>query len=164
VPNQRSCGSTGPSQHRHDRHLCEGGGVTTRRRRPPFPGGRGITSFAKTLSDRVEGFITIRRSLGYSFQKQASVLRALVRYVEAEQIDGPMTQELALNFVFSRDGTTNGRAIRHSVVRRFAEYLVIYDPQTEALDSKALPKRSFLMCLRHICVRDSQHRERLSKT
>jgi hypothetical protein len=99
-----------------------------------------MTSFAKTLSDRVEGFITIRRSLGYSFQKQASVLRALVRYVEAEQIDGPMTQELALNFVFSRDGTTNGRAIRHSVVRRFAEYLVIYDPQTEALDSKALPK------------------------
>jgi len=99
-----------------------------------------MTSFAKTLADRVEGFTILRRSLGYSFQKQVSVLRALVRYVEAEQIDGPLTQELALNFVFSWDGTANGRAIRYGVVRRFAEYLAIYDPRTEALDPKALPR------------------------
>lgn len=87
APNQRDRGSTGPSQHRYDRHLCEGGGAATRRRRPPIPGRCGITSFAKTLADRVEAFTTLRRSLGYSFQKQASVLRALVRYVETEHID-----------------------------------------------------------------------------
>jgi len=45
-----------------------------------------MTSFAKTLAHRVEGFITLRRSLGYSCQKQASILRALVRYVAAEQL------------------------------------------------------------------------------
>jgi hypothetical protein len=33
---------------------------------------------------------------------------------------------------------------------------------TESEDPRA--NRSFLMCLRHICVRDSQHRERLYKT
>jgi integrase len=99
-----------------------------------------MTSFAKTLAHRVEGFITLRRSLGYSFQKQASILRALVRYVVAEQVDGPLTREMALNFVFSWDGTANGRAIRHGVVRRFAEYLAIYDPQTAVLDPRALPR------------------------
>jgi integrase len=99
-----------------------------------------MTSFAKALADRVDAFITLRRSLGYSFQKQASILRALVRYVVAEQVDGPLTQEMALNFVFSWEGTANGRAIRHGVVRRFAEYLAIYDPQTAMLDPRALPR------------------------
>ena len=28
----------------------------------------------------------------------------------------------------------NGRAIRYGVLRRFCEYLAIYDPRTEALD------------------------------
>jgi integrase len=99
-----------------------------------------MTNFAKTLNDRAEGYIALRQSLGYSFQKQASTLRALVRYVEAEHIDGPLTQETALNFVLSWDGTANGRAIRHGVARRFAEYLALYDPQTETLDAKALPR------------------------
>ena len=99
-----------------------------------------MSTFTKTLNDRVEGYIALRQSLGYSFQKQASTLRALVRYVEAEHIDGPLTQETALNFVLSWDGTANGRAIRHGVARRFAEYLALYDPQTETLDPKALPR------------------------
>ena len=53
-----------------------------------------------------------------------------------------LTQETALDFVFSWDGTANGRAIRYGVVRRFAEYLAIYDPQTAALDPRALPRSS----------------------
>jgi integrase len=99
-----------------------------------------MSSFAKTLADRVEDYITLRRSLGYSFHKQASTLRALVRYVDVEQIDGPLTQEMALNFVLSWDGTANGRVIRYGVARCFAEYLAIYDPLTEALDPKVLPR------------------------
>ena len=99
-----------------------------------------MSSFAKTLTDRVEDYITLRRSLGYSFHKQASILRALVRYVEAEQIDGPLTQEMALNFVLSWDGTANGRVVRYGVARCFAAYLAIYDPRTEAFDPKVLPR------------------------
>jgi integrase len=99
-----------------------------------------MSSFTMALADRVEGYIILRRSLGYSFLKQAATLRTLVRYVEAEQIDGPLTQEMTLNFVISSNGTANGRAIRYGVVRRFAEYLAIYDPRTEALDRKALPR------------------------
>ena len=79
--------------------------------------------FAEELAGRVEGYIALRRSLGYAFQKQAATLRALARYVEAKEIEGPLTRDLALNFILSWEGTANGRAIRHEVIRRFCEYL-----------------------------------------
>ena len=99
-----------------------------------------MSSFAKTLADKVEGYIALRRSLGYAFQKQASTLRALAQYVEASRSDGPLTGRLVLDFVIAWQGTANGRAIRHSVIRRFCEYLTIYDARTEALDRRALPR------------------------
>jgi integrase len=99
-----------------------------------------MSSFARTLAIKVEDYVTLRRSLGYAFRKQAATLRALVRYAKVEQLDGPFTRDMALNFVFSWEGTANGRAIRHGVVRRFCEYLAIYDPRTEALDPRALPR------------------------
>jgi len=99
-----------------------------------------MSGFASMFGDRVAAYIALRRSLGYSFRKQASILHALTRYIEAERIDGPLTRETALNFVLSWNGTANGRAVRHGVARRFAEYLAIHDPRTEVLDSKALPR------------------------
>jgi integrase len=99
-----------------------------------------VNPFANTLADRVEGYIALRRSLGYAFQKQARILRALVRYVEAGRLDGPLTRDMAINFLFSWEGTANGRAIHHGILRRFYEYLAIYDTRTEALDPRALPR------------------------
>jgi integrase len=99
-----------------------------------------MSSFTWLLATKVEGYITLRRSLGYSFHKQAATLRALAQYVEAERLDGPLTREMALKFLISWKGTANGRAIRHGVIRRFCEYLAIYDPRTEALDPRALPR------------------------
>lgn len=99
-----------------------------------------MSTFAKTLADRVEGYITLRRSLGYVFRKQAAILRALVRYVEAGQLDGPLTRDMAIKFIFSWEGTANGRAIHHGILRRFCEYLAVYDARTEALDPRALPR------------------------
>ncbi|MGH7074075.1 MAG: tyrosine-type recombinase/integrase [Stellaceae bacterium] len=99
-----------------------------------------MSTFAKTLANRVEGYIALRRSLGYAFQKQASILRALARYVEARQLDGPLTRGLAIAFIFSWEGTANGRAVHHAILRRFCEYLAIYDARTEALDPRALPR------------------------
>ena len=99
-----------------------------------------MSSFARALAIKVEDYVTLRRSLGYAFQKQAATLRALVQYAKVGQLDGPLTRDIALNFVFSWEGTANGRAIRHGVVRRFCEYLAIYDPRTEALDPRALPR------------------------
>ena len=77
---------------------------------------------------------------GYAFKKQAATLRAFVRQVESEQLGGPLTKGMALNFVLSFTGAANGRAIRHGVLRRFCEYLAVYDARTEALDRRALPR------------------------
>jgi hypothetical protein len=87
-----------------------------------------MSDFATTLADRVEAYIALRRSLGYSLKNQATILHALVRYIEREALDGPLTRAMALDFVLSWNGTANGRAVRYGVVRRFATYLAIYDP------------------------------------
>jgi len=99
-----------------------------------------MSSFARVLAERVESYIALRRSLGYAFKKSATILRALAQYVEAEGLDGPLTPDLAVSFVLSWDGTANGRAIRHGVVRRFCDYLAIYDGRTKALDPRTFPR------------------------
>jgi integrase len=45
-----------------------------------------------------------------------------------------------LGFIFSWEGTANGRAIHYGIVRRFSDYLAVFDPGTELLDAKALPR------------------------
>ncbi len=99
-----------------------------------------MSVFAKMLADTAQRYIELRHSLGYAFKKQAATLRAFVRHVESEQLDGPLTKAMALKFVLSFTGAANGRAIRHGVLRRFCEYLVVYDARTEALDRRALPR------------------------
>ena len=37
-----------------------------------------MSGFATILADRVEAYIALRRSLGYSLKKQAAILRSLV--------------------------------------------------------------------------------------
>jgi len=99
-----------------------------------------MTSFAAFLGEKVEHYIELRRSLGYAFDKQAGTLRAFVHHVERVALDAPATQTMALDFVLSFDGATNSRAIRHGVLRRFYEYLAVYDPRTEALERRAFAR------------------------
>jgi integrase len=99
-----------------------------------------MTTFAGFLAEKVERYIDQRRALGYAFTKQAGALRAFVGYVERAELDGPLTQTMALNFVLSFGGAANSRAIRHGVLRRFCEYLAVYDPRTEALERKAFSR------------------------
>jgi integrase len=99
-----------------------------------------MTAFAYELAHQVAGYVALRRSLGYAFIKQAAVLQALVRHVEAERLDGPLTRAMAIGFVLAWNGTANGRAIRHAVIRRFGEYLAIHDPRTEAIDARTFPR------------------------
>ena len=51
-----------------------------------------MTIFAGFLSEKVERYIELRRSLGYAFDKQAGTLRAFVRHVERAELDGPATR------------------------------------------------------------------------
>ena len=99
-----------------------------------------MSPFAKALATRVEGYIALRHSLGYAFEKQAAVLRAFARFVEASGLDGPLTREMAASFILSWEGTANGRAVHHRILCRFCEYFAIYDGRTEALDPRAFSR------------------------
>ena len=99
-----------------------------------------MSTFSSRLSKHVEAYVALRRSLGFSLSKQAAILRALVAYVDGGQLDGPLCRQTVLGFIGSWAGTANGRAVRYGVVRRFSEYLAIFDPRTDALDPKAFPR------------------------
>jgi integrase len=99
-----------------------------------------MTAFTTFLREKLERYIALRRSLGYTFNKQAGTLRAFVRYVERSQLDAPATRTMALDFVLSFRGAANSRAVRHGVLRRFYEYLAVYDPGTEALERRVFSR------------------------
>src|SRR5215211_367372 len=99
-----------------------------------------MNDFARALATRIESYIELQRSLGYVFRKQAATLRAFLQFVEKAQLEGPLTQQMALDFVCSCGATANCRAVRYAVLRRFAEYLAVYDPRTQPLDPRALPR------------------------
>lgn len=99
-----------------------------------------MNAFSVKLGEHAEAYVALRRGLGFSLAKQAAILRALVDYVDAEQIDGPLCRRTVLGFIYSWEGTANGRAVRYGVVRRFTDYLAIFEPDTERLDPKAFPR------------------------
>lgn len=101
-----------------------------------------MNEFPQRLGAMVDQYIALRRSLGYAFQSQAATLGVFRKYVEDSDFAGPFTQEMALKFVsFVGEGKTgNYRARGYAVVRRFAEYLSVYDPQTEVLDPRVFPR------------------------
>jgi integrase len=99
-----------------------------------------MNDFLQMLASKLEEYIELRRSLGYAFRKQAATLRIFLRYVEDSGTMGPLTQDMAIAFALSVDGSGNCRARRYAVLRRFAEYLSVYDTHTETLDPHVLPR------------------------
>jgi len=97
------------------------------------------------LQSRPTGAVTnpvgeLRRSLGLGFRKQGATLRRFQRYVAASRLEGPLTQDMALAFSLASSGTGNGRECRYGVIRRFSEYLAIFDPRTQRLEPRVLPR------------------------
>jgi len=99
-----------------------------------------MSDFADLLAAKIGDYIRLRRALGHTFDVQAATLMAFHRFVARQDHPGPLTGELALSFVLGCDVTPNVRAKRYGVLRRFAEYLAIFAPQTAVLDPQALPR------------------------
>ena len=99
-----------------------------------------MSALARLLADRIQRYVQLRRSLGYDYRKQAATLLAFCRFVENTGNSGPLTQKLVLAFIVSCDVTPNVRAWRYGVVKNFADYLSVFDPRTEALAPRALPR------------------------
>lgn len=96
--------------------------------------------FPGRLAARIGDYIRLRRSLGHAFKVQAATLEAFHRFVARQHHPGPLRGDLCLAFVLASDVTPSVRARRHAVLRRFAEYLAIFEPATEVLDAQALPR------------------------
>ncbi len=91
----------------------------------------------------IASYIALQRKLGLQFRRQGEVLSAFDRYVRQRDYRGPLTQELALAYAtHNRKISTNETAYRYQFVRRFADYLVVFEPRTPRLDPKALRKSS----------------------
>lgn len=90
-----------------------------------------MTAFAQLLGEKAERYIELRHFPRLRLQ-QASVGRA--------QLDAPATRTMALDFVLSFSGGANSLAIRHGVLRRFYEYLAVYEARTDGLECRAFPR------------------------
>lgn len=99
-----------------------------------------MSAFACQLADHINRYVQLRRSLGYAFEAQAATLRAFARFVQKGADAGPLTQQQVLTFVLGCNVTANVRARRYAVLKNFADYLSVFDPRTEALDPRMLPR------------------------
>jgi len=81
-----------------------------------------------TLSTDLEGYLRLRRSLGYKLERAGKVLADFVDYAEAAGADHVLT-ELAVSWALQTSNPdSNWRAGRLGTVRCFARYLHAVDP------------------------------------
>ncbi len=100
-----------------------------------------MKSFQSVIAEYLVAYITLRRALGFQFERQVSALRAFDSYLVQRDNPQPLTQEMVLDFATADPSSSaDKRARRYNVVRRFCEYLATYDSKAPALDPKALPR------------------------
>jgi len=91
------------------------------------------------FADHLSSFIELRQLCGYKFKAQADILLYFDRYLCKISYKGLLTQELALRFATSKlTLSKNECAQRYQVVRHFADYLSIFEPETPRLDHSVL--------------------------
>jgi integrase len=84
-----------------------------------------------TMTEKVDTYLSFRRSLGFLLRTEGVVLRQFAAYADAAGHRGPLTTELALRW--ARDTASTDRlcwARRLEVVRCFARHLAATEPGT----------------------------------
>ncbi len=95
----------------------------------------------KPLRYAVEGYINMRRGLGYKLKYESKALTDFVSFLEREGSDH-ITTKLALNWsTMPKNVQLNWWARRLSMVRCFAKYMNTIDPKTEIPPLDLLPSR-----------------------
>lgn len=93
------------------------------------------------LADHVEGYLRLRRALGYKLERAGHLLPKLVTYLEAAE-SPTLTTELAIAFArLPANARPNHWAARLAVVRGFARYLQTVEPATEVPPAGVFPAR-----------------------
>ena len=86
----------------------------------------------KTFSEAVEVYLKERRSMGYSLERRGEQLCNFAKYADKIGHKGPLTTELALQWVrLPQKCQVNYWAQRLSTIRVFAKYMQLLDPKTQ---------------------------------
>ncbi|MEJ2292751.1 MAG: tyrosine-type recombinase/integrase [Deinococcales bacterium] len=94
------------------------------------------------LSSALEDYLSLRRSMGFKFERPAKLLAQFVAYCEAAGAT-TVTIQLAVGWaMLPQGGNPNWPAQRLSVVRGFAKHLALFDERTEIPPTDLLPGRS----------------------
>jgi integrase len=91
----------------------------------------------KSMLDWVREYVGHRRQMGYKLQEAEGLLIHFAEYVEGSGHQGPLTTEVALRWVQLVEDK-NYQHSRFEMVRSFAKYLAIYEPQTEVPSRRIL--------------------------
>ena len=81
---------------------------------------------------RAKEYLAYRRDLGFELRKREPLLLQFAQYVDQAGHQGPLTTQLAVHWArLPAQASPRYWAIRLDVVRGFARYLAIFDPDTE---------------------------------
>jgi integrase len=99
--------------------------------------------FTSRFAVTIRQYIQLMRHLGRLFGIEEGHLLAFDAFCVRRHHEGPLTQQLALDFAYSvADLGSQQYAKRYAIIRGFAHYLANYEPQTESLDPHAVPVKA----------------------
>jgi len=113
---------------------------------------------ASRFAEKINEYIAFMQGLGRSFRVEGCCLRSFDAFCLRKGYDGPLTQAVALEYVYATTGVrTIQYAKRYRWLRDFATYLAAFEPETEVIDPHAIavkPER----CLAHIYTEEELRR------
>ncbi len=96
-------------------------------------------TFRSVFADHIGNFIKMRKGLGYKCKEDSRILYLFDQYAFERSCEGPLTQELAMEFSHFKEGMSKNRSVRfYQTIRKFADYLAVFQPDTPPLHPKVL--------------------------
>jgi len=86
----------------------------------------------KSMVEQVQQYLEFKRSCGYQLEAPGKELLLFARYATRAGHNGPLTTDLVMSWAkLPQDADPCYWAHRYDIVRRFAEYRFLFDPETE---------------------------------
>lgn len=84
------------------------------------------------MVEQVQEYLEFKRSCGYQLESPGKELMLFARYATRAGHNGPLTTDLVVRWAkLPQDADPCYWANRYNIVRRFAEYRFLFDPETE---------------------------------
>lgn len=86
----------------------------------------------KSMVEQVQEYLEFKRSCGYQLESSGKELLLFARYAMRAGHNGPLTTDLVVSWAkLPQDADPFYWANRYNIVRRFAQYRFLFDPETE---------------------------------